>query len=115
MCRAKQKPTPSIGPLASCIGDTHGFHRKLVLPAGDILIHFGDFMVDERSTDEIDDFNAWLGSLSFRHRIVIAGTMTPCSIAIPSWHGNFLFLSRLPPHAGFHLQLHQLGSGSNTR
>ncbi len=37
MCRAKQKPTPSIGPLRIvCIGDTHGFHRKLVLLAGDI-------------------------------------------------------------------------------
>lgn len=54
-----------------CIGDTHGRHRKLELPSGDILIHSGDF--DGRSVEEIDDFNAWLGSLPFRHKLVIAG------------------------------------------
>ena len=56
-----------------CIGDTHGHHRKLNLPSGDILIHSGDFMVDGSSLDEIDDFNAWLGSLPFRHKLVVAG------------------------------------------
>jgi Icc-related predicted phosphoesterase len=56
-----------------CISDTHGLHRKLVLPEADILIHAGDFMVHGRSTEEIDDFNEWLGSLPYRHRIVIAG------------------------------------------
>ena len=56
-----------------CIGDTHGHHRKLKIPAGDILIHSGDFMVDGSSVEEIDDFNSWLGSLSFRHKLVIAG------------------------------------------
>jgi Icc-related predicted phosphoesterase len=30
-------------------------------------------MVHGRSTEEIDDFNDWLGSLPFRYRIVIAG------------------------------------------
>jgi predicted phosphodiesterase len=56
-----------------CISDTHGLHRKLLLSEADILIHAGDFMVHGRSTEEIDDFNDWLGSLPFRHRIVIAG------------------------------------------
>jgi Icc-related predicted phosphoesterase len=56
-----------------CIGDTHGHHRKLKLPVGDILIHSGDFMVDGSSVEEIDDFNLWLGSLPFRHKLVIAG------------------------------------------
>ncbi len=54
-----------------CVADTHGFHRKLVLPAGDILIHAGDF--DGRTVEQVDDFNAWLGTLSFRHKLVIAG------------------------------------------
>jgi hypothetical protein len=49
-----------------CICDTHGFHRKLTLPPGDKLIHSGDFMVKGSSTEEIDDFNAWLGTLPFR-------------------------------------------------
>ena len=56
-----------------CIGDTHGFHRRLTLPGGNILIHSGDFMVNGSSTDEIDDFNAWLGEQPFRHKLVIAG------------------------------------------
>jgi Icc-related predicted phosphoesterase len=30
-------------------------------------------MVHGQSTDEIDDFNAWLGSLPHKHKIVIAG------------------------------------------
>ncbi len=56
-----------------CISDTHGLHRKLVLPEADILIHAGDFMVHGCSTEEIDDFNEWLGTLPYRHRIVVAG------------------------------------------
>jgi hypothetical protein len=56
-----------------CISDTHGLHRKLVLPEADILIHAGDFMVHGRSAEEIDDFNEWLGTLPYRHRIVVAG------------------------------------------
>jgi predicted phosphodiesterase len=27
-----------------CISDTHGQHAKLSVPAGDVLIHAGDFM-----------------------------------------------------------------------
>jgi Icc-related predicted phosphoesterase len=56
-----------------CIGDTHGHHRELVLPPADILIHSGDFMVDGKSVEEIDDFNSWLGSLPYRHKLVVAG------------------------------------------
>lgn len=48
-----------------------GFQRRLTLPPGDVLIHSGDF--DGGSVEEIDDFNSWLGSLPFRHKIVIAG------------------------------------------
>jgi len=71
MLRAK-KAAPAVGPLRLvCIGDTHGFHRKLDLPAGDILIHAGDF--DGRSVEAVDDFNGWLGTLPFRHKLVVAG------------------------------------------
>ncbi len=70
MLRAK-KAAPAVGPLRLvCIGDTHGFHRKLDLPAGDILIHAGDF--DGRSVEAVDDFNGWLGTLPFRHKLVVA-------------------------------------------
>lgn len=54
-----------------CISDTHGFHRDLDLPPGEILIHAGDF--DGHSVEAVDDFNCWLGELPFRHKLVIAG------------------------------------------
>jgi hypothetical protein len=53
------------------IGDIHGFHRKLILPPGDILIHSGDF--DGGSIQAVDNFNAWLGTPPCRHKLVIAG------------------------------------------
>ena len=40
---AKPKKTEKKTLRLVCIGDTHGFHRKLILPPGDILIHSGDF------------------------------------------------------------------------
>jgi Icc-related predicted phosphoesterase len=56
-----------------CISDTHGFHRKLALPPGDILIHAGDCLPDDRQVEVLEDFNDWLGGLPFKHRIVVAG------------------------------------------
>ena len=63
--------TPSTALRLVCIADTHGLHHDLDLPLGDILIHAGDF--NGRSVEAIDDFNAWLGTLAFRHKLVIAG------------------------------------------
>lgn len=55
-----------------CISDTHGQHHTLKLPAGDVLIHAGDFT--RRGTPaEIKDFNLWLGTLPYAHKVVIAG------------------------------------------
>lgn len=55
-----------------CISDTHRLHRQLVVPAGDILIHSGDFTTNgEEST--VVDFNEWLGELPHPYKIVIAG------------------------------------------
>lgn len=56
-----------------CISDTHGYHRHLNVPEGDILVHAGDFMANGRSMESLRDFNDWLGSLPHPHRIVIAG------------------------------------------
>ena len=72
--QTRKREEPRLEPRSLrlvCIGDTHGFHRKLELPPGDILIHSGDF--DGRSVEQLHDFNAWLGTLPFRHKIVIAG------------------------------------------
>ncbi|RXS98252.1 metallophosphoesterase [Silvibacterium dinghuense] len=56
-----------------CISDTHGQHRQLTVPEGDILIHAGDFMRSGQRLNEIVDFNDWLGSLPHPHKVVIAG------------------------------------------
>ena len=54
------------------ISDTHGQHRKLKLPKGDMIIHSGD--VSKRGHPiEIDDFLEWFSNLNFRHKVFIAG------------------------------------------
>jgi Icc-related predicted phosphoesterase len=54
------------------ISDTHEMHRKIAVPDGDILIHAGDATLNGRLT-AINEFNAWLGTLSHAHKIVVAG------------------------------------------
>eukprot|EP00435_Cladocopium_sp_Y103_P011871 s4648_g3.t1 len=57
-----------------CLSDTHGQHRELSsrLPPGDVLLHGGDFSNDG-SLEEVMDFAAWLRSLPYRHKVLIAG------------------------------------------
>lgn len=59
--------------LIACIGDTHGFHRKLDVPEAEILVHAGDFSTPRATVEELEDFNAWLGELPHRHKVVVAG------------------------------------------
>ena len=54
------------------ISDTHGLHEQLRLPEGDVLIHSGDF-TNSGNLEEVGAFNYWLGSLSYKHKIVVAG------------------------------------------
>lgn len=55
-----------------CLSDTHGFHDGLEVPAGDLLLHAGD-ATKHGSLEEIAAFNAFLGSLPHRHKVVVAG------------------------------------------
>jgi Icc-related predicted phosphoesterase len=55
------------------ISDTHGLHRQLDVPGGDMLIHAGDFTVNSKPPSIVSDFNAWLGSLPHRHKVVVPG------------------------------------------
>lgn len=70
------------------ISDTHGRHRRLTIPDGELLIHAGDFTssgvdwsqkvliavpLDETEYEQVSDFNAWLGELPHKNKIVIAG------------------------------------------
>ncbi len=54
------------------ISDTHGYHEKLKVPDGDLLIHAGD-IAGRGEWRELSDFNIWLGALPHRHKVVIAG------------------------------------------
>ncbi len=54
------------------ISDTHGLHRKLKVPEGDVLIHGGDFC-HYGSSDKLVDFLDWFKSLDFEYKILIAG------------------------------------------
>jgi predicted phosphodiesterase len=55
-----------------CVSDTHGHHAGLAVPDGDLLIHAGDATMSG-SPEELDEFDAWLGTLPHRHKVVIAG------------------------------------------
>jgi Icc-related predicted phosphoesterase len=72
-----------------CISDTHGQHRQLVMPRGDILIHAGDMTV-KGTILQINDCLDWLASLPYKHKIVIAGNhdfgfeVSPNLIQIPN-------------------------------
>ncbi len=55
-----------------CISDTHGLHRQLKLPPGDILIHSGDLSHQGRK-HEIRDFLSWLADQPYRHKVFIGG------------------------------------------
>lgn len=54
------------------ISDTHGEHRSLDMPAGDVLIHGGDFTSFGKRKDA-DNFNEWLGTLPYSARLVVLG------------------------------------------
>lgn len=55
------------------ISDTHSQHRKISdLPAGDVVIHSGDFSF-AGTEDEALDFIDWFSSLPYKHKIFISG------------------------------------------
>jgi predicted phosphodiesterase len=56
-----------------CISDTHSLHSKIKnIPAGDVLIHAGDFSNVGEDKDIIA-LSEFLGKASFKHKVVIAG------------------------------------------
>ena len=54
------------------ISDTHNKHEKLEMPEGDVLIHAGDF-TNVGTEQEIREFDMWLASLDFQHKILVPG------------------------------------------
>lgn len=56
-----------------CLSDTHGLHREVTIPDGDILVHTGDFSGLDKSLDALLDFDKWLGELPHPHKIIVPG------------------------------------------
>lgn len=54
------------------VADTHLYHKKLVVPDGDILIHAGDFAI-RGSLEEVAAAATWIKSLPHACKIVVAG------------------------------------------
>lgn len=56
-----------------CVSDTHGLHAEaLAVPPGDVFVHAGDF-TDTGERDEVLAFNAFLGRLPHKYKLVVAG------------------------------------------
>lgn len=54
------------------ISDTHGEHRKLDLPEGEMIIHAGDFCHNGNNM-HVKDFLNWFEELNFDTKILVAG------------------------------------------
>ena len=59
------------------ISDTHGYHDRVQIPDGDVLLHSGDCTNGGR-LQELEDFNRFLERLPHTHKIVIAGNHDFC-------------------------------------
>jgi len=56
----------------TCLSDTHGNHRLLDMPGGDMVIFAGD-MCAVGTDKEVEDFFDWFLELDYKHKICIAG------------------------------------------
>lgn len=54
------------------LSDTHGYHKQLQVPDGDLLIHAGDLGMRTKAY-EVVEFARWFNSLPHPNKIVIAG------------------------------------------
>jgi Icc-related predicted phosphoesterase len=55
------------------ISDTHGKHRQLDLPGGDVLVHAGDVLSNGNSFAALEDFCEWASKQSYSEFVFIAG------------------------------------------
>lgn len=59
-------------PRLVAMADTHGFHRKLTVPDGDVLVHAGD-LTQRGTLAELEEAADWLRGLPHPHKVVVAG------------------------------------------
>lgn len=54
------------------LSDTHGYHKRLTVPDGDLLIHAGDFSMRAKAHDVVE-FARWFKALPHPHKIFVPG------------------------------------------
>lgn len=54
------------------MSDTHGMHRQVKVPEGDVLIHAGD-LTGHGQTYQYIDFFEWMSSQPHKYKILVAG------------------------------------------
>lgn len=59
------------------ISDTHGYHRQIKLPEGDVLVHSGDFC-RRGDFSEYTDFVRWLSEQPHAHKVFTCGNHDKC-------------------------------------
>ena len=59
------------------IADTHGMHRDIIVPRGDVLIVAGD-ITGHDDIEEVFDFNNWLAEQPHEYKVVVAGNHDGC-------------------------------------
>ncbi len=68
------------------ISDTHGLHRKPILPEADVLVHSGDFTF-AGAESEAYDFMEWLIGLPYANKVFVAGNHDDCMFRADSISG----------------------------
>ncbi|CAJ1403542.1 unnamed protein product [Effrenium voratum] len=72
--RSQNPARAGSGVRVVAMSDTHGFHRQLPVPKGDILIHCGDAQSDYQDWQtNRKDFVKWFRELPFKHKIFVKG------------------------------------------
>ncbi|CAJ1351104.1 unnamed protein product [Effrenium voratum] len=73
-CKAVLCKTSAVRGGLRCvaISDTHMLHDSLEMPAGDGLIHCGDF-TNDGTLEECRHFCSWAAALRFRHKLLVCG------------------------------------------
>ena len=70
-----------------CVSDTHGFESQLPsLPAGDVLLHCGDFAKDGSAGsrhEALRRFDAWLAEQPHELKLVVRGNHDPRHVTFP--------------------------------